>query len=573
MSYRSLYRRRRPSNFSDMVGQEHVCRTLSHALSREQLAHAYLFCGPRGTGKTTAAKILACALNCERYPAPEPCGSCPSCLEIASGSSLDVLEMDAASNRGIDEIRELREQTRYAPGGGRYKVYIIDEVHMLTTEAFNAFLKTLEEPPAGVVFILATTDPGKLPATIISRCQRFNFNLLTTERIVAHLGRVVEQEGWQAEKESLRLIARLAGGSMRDALGLLEQAQAYSGASVTAEHVRTITGATRAGTISALVEAVALDDPSAGLAVLHEVLYSGRDLQLFLRDLAYLFSRLLLGPDAGAVEPGFEELQQRFAGRFERQPLLEAAELLYQAGTELRRSQLPQIVLEMALLRLLRTLHGPAEESAAASPKEPESPAPPRRIPPCISPRPAVKPRSKARSGMPDLSPPSPSVLSDPLPGEASSAGIPDGTDEATLLEKLNQAWPKLAGAVRRRKRSAGEYLAVGKPVAVSGNLLLLHFKSQDYASQVRLMENSNRLLVEEVLAQFCRRPIQIKADQAAPGPVESAAGNAGTAVSEPGGTAGKPAPAAPQPGGQELIGEAMRLFKGTIIASGDKED
>lgn len=609
MPYRSLYRRRRPSTFAGMVGQEHVSRTLSHALTRGQLAHAYLFCGPRGTGKTTAAKILARALNCERYPAPEPCGRCTSCLEISAGASLDVLEMDAASNRGIDEIRELRERTRYASGGGRYKVYIIDEVHMLTTEAFNAFLKTLEEPPAGVIFILATTDPGKLPATVISRCQRFNFNLLSAEEIRLHLAMVADQEGWKAEDEALRLVARLAEGSMRDALGLLEQAQAYGGEEISAENVRIVTGATRVETISALLEAVAAGDLSGGLAVLREVLYSGRDLQLFLRDLAYLFSRLYLGPAAGAgeFEPGFRDLLQRFSGCFKKSALLEAAELLYQAGQELRFSPLPQVVLEMALLRLLRVLREAPPADGEAAPAS-EHPLPANRpetkagqpektgaaLPLKPSARPPVVPRD---SFSPGIKTPAPSA--DPArPDSTRAAAAAPGGNDAVLLKELRQAWPKLSGEVRRRKRSAGDYLAAAIPAEVRGNLVILHFTADDFTGAARLMEESNRLLAEEVLSSFCRRPVSLKAVQPPAGsgslPVpESAAAQSAAAPAQGPGAAEEPAAATRAAGAEEgriqackpdkmkeavekpkgLIGEAMRLFDGRMIDAGDKEE
>lgn len=345
MAYLSLYRRWRPTKFGEMMGQEHVCRTLSNALSQGKLAHAYLFCGPRGTGKTTAAKILARAVNCERYPAPEPCGTCTSCRNIAAGTSLDVIEMDAASNRGIDEIRELRERTRYASAESRFKVYIIDEAHMLTSEAFNAFLKTLEEPPPGVIFILATTDPARLPPTIISRCQRFDFHLLSVGQIRQYLHQVMVQEKWQAEDEALYLMARLAEGSMRDALGILEQCQVFGVDGITAEQVRSVTGAARVEAMEQFVEAVAANSLSRGLQVLAEVIYSGRDLTLFIRDLTFIFSRLLLGREAAAEESyfGFEAILERYRDRFPAAALYEVIEILYQAGGELRQGHFPQV--------------------------------------------------------------------------------------------------------------------------------------------------------------------------------------------------------------------------------------
>ncbi|MGE5575786.1 MAG: DNA polymerase III subunit gamma/tau, partial [Syntrophothermus sp.] len=212
MSYLSLYRKWRPQTFEDVAGQQHVTRTLQNALSMKRIAHAYLFCGPRGTGKTTIAKLLAKALNCEKGPTPTPCNQCRNCIGVKEGVAMDVFEIDGASNRGIDEIRDLREKVKFAPGEGRYKVYIIDEVHMLTTEAFNALLKTLEEPPAHVIFIFATTEPHKVPATILSRCQRFDFKRISTQEIVDYLAGITAKEGLEVSREALALIARAAEG-------------------------------------------------------------------------------------------------------------------------------------------------------------------------------------------------------------------------------------------------------------------------------------------------------------------------------------------------------------------------
>ncbi|NLK51426.1 MAG: DNA polymerase III subunit gamma/tau [Syntrophomonadaceae bacterium] len=242
MSYVALYREWRPQNFQNVVGQTHVTRTLLNALQQGRISHAYLFCGPRGTGKTSVAKILAKAVNCSEAQEGEPCNQCVSCRAIVEGSSLDVLEIDAASNRGIDEIRELRERVQYAPSGGRFRVYIIDEVHMLTTEAFNALLKTLEEPPSHVIFVLATTEAHKVPATILSRCQRFDFRRITPAELIERLKLVAEHQQIEISEEAIMAIVRAAEGGLRDALSLLDQCIGFATNAITLEEVNQVLG-------------------------------------------------------------------------------------------------------------------------------------------------------------------------------------------------------------------------------------------------------------------------------------------------------------------------------------------
>lgn len=242
MAYMALYRKWRPQDFSDLIGQEHISETLSNAISTGKVAHAYLFSGPRGTGKTSTAKILAKALNCEHGPTPTPCNQCVCCQKINDGSFMDVFEIDAASNRGIDEIRDLRETVKFAPVDGKYKVYIIDEVHMLTTEAFNALLKTLEEPPSHVVFILATTEVHKVPITIQSRCQRYDFKRITKDDILKRLVMITDEMGLNADKDALSIIAIQADGGMRDALSLLDQCLAFTKDELTVTQVRKVLG-------------------------------------------------------------------------------------------------------------------------------------------------------------------------------------------------------------------------------------------------------------------------------------------------------------------------------------------
>ena len=303
---RSLYRRHRPGSFDQVVGQQHVVRTLRNAVSQDKVHHAYLFVGSRGTGKTSMAKILARSLNCERGgPTVTPCGECESCLTIAAGSSIDVIEMDAASNRSVDDIRDLRERVAYAPAAGRWKVYILDEAHMLTKEAWNAFLKTLEEPPPQTVFILATTEAHKVMATIADRCQRFDFQRPSLEQISEVLRRVAGAEGIELEPGAVAMIARSASGSFRDALGTLDQIVAFGGNRVSLEEVSELLGAADAELLFEALDAVAAEDPKGVLLGVEKMSGSGRDPSQFARDLLDHLRHLLLTQTIGEVPNTF----------------------------------------------------------------------------------------------------------------------------------------------------------------------------------------------------------------------------------------------------------------------------
>ena len=371
MAYVALYRRWRPESFADLVGQEHISRTLSRAVTSGQTSHAYLFTGPRGTGKTSTAKILARALNCAEGPTLTPCGVCDSCRSISDGSSMDVFEIDAASNRGIDEIRDLRESVKFAPTEGHYKIYIIDEVHMLTTEAFNALLKTLEEPPERVIFILATTEPHKVPATIQSRCQRYDFHRITVTEIRDRLLYVCKESDIAAEEDALGIIAAQADGGMRDALSILDQCMALAEGTLTAERVQEALGLVGRAWIRRMAGEIAARDAAALIAQLSDLLQSGRELKQVLAELAQYFRQLMIAGVGGAVSAaelcaGDGEELRMDAAQFTQEEIMSILRRLNETMQELRTSPQPRIAVETLLIGLCHTEGtAPSGESTA----------------------------------------------------------------------------------------------------------------------------------------------------------------------------------------------------------------
>jgi DNA polymerase-3 subunit gamma/tau len=359
MAYQVLARKWRPQTFEEVMGQEPITRTLQNALAAGRVAHAFLFSGPRGVGKTSVARILAKALNCEAGPTPTPDNTCQMCREITNGSSLDVLEIDGASNRGIDEVRDLREKIKYLPTQGKYKVYIIDEVHMLTKEAFNALLKTLEEPPAHAIFIMATTEIHKVPVTILSRCQRYDFRRIPTGVIQAHLARLAEQEGWNIDPEGLALVARAAEGGLRDAQGFLDQVVTFGGDGVSTPEIARILGVTDRGALLGALTAI-IDRHGPDLLSLIEELYNqGQDLGRFYQDLILYARHLLvagLHPEArhlAAVADTEWDALTRLAARTPAVHLHNLLSVLLQGEEELKRAPQPRLALEVLLLRVI----------------------------------------------------------------------------------------------------------------------------------------------------------------------------------------------------------------------------
>ena len=568
MTYQSLYRRHRPLLFSEMIGQEHIIRTLKNALLLKRVAHAYLFSGPRGTGKTTMARIFARAMNCAGYPAEEPCGKCPSCLDIAAGVSIDLIEIDAASFGRVDDIRELTEKTRFASGQSRFKIYIIDEAHMLTAAAANAFLKTLEEPPPDVVFILATTNPANLPVTIVSRCQRFDFHLLTAAQIRTKLEELLRAEKWLAESEAIDLIARLAEGSLRDALGILEQCAAYGEEAITAEQVRLVTGATKTDYLETIVGALVENDIESGLEAIEQVVCSGRDLQLFQRDFAYILSRLLVAgssenQQAEAPVAVHDQIVDKFKGRLSQNDLLNLVELLHESAAELRRAHLPQYILEIMLIRMVRLLHGcvqeagllqpaaPARQKPAAAAEAPvmekpaaEAPvigkqAPATETPVTEKPGAAVKTRAAVQSPAPPEPAKEPATDRPQAGAKAPAIEIPEAAakakgketpaakepaaldktpavakeEEDTRWAELQAAWPRIINEVKKRQKTTAAWIEPATLTALTGRRVLVTLGPDYDVHRSRLMTDTHRKLVEAVLTAFFGEETELMAE------------------------------------------------------------
>ena len=523
MAYVALYRRWRPESFADLVGQEHISRTLSRAVTSGQISHAYLFTGPRGTGKTSTAKILARALNCAEGPTLTPCGVCDSCRSISDGSSMDVFEIDAASNRGIDEIRDLRESVKFAPTEGHYKIYIIDEVHMLTTEAFNALLKTLEEPPERVIFILATTEPHKVPATIQSRCQRYDFHRITVTEIRDRLIYVCKESDIAAEEDALGIIAAQADGGMRDALSILDQCMALAEGTLTAERVQEALGLVGRAWIRRMAGEIAARDAAALIAQLSELLQSGRELKQVLAELAQYFRRLMIAGVGGAVSAaelcaGDAEELRLDAAQFTQEEIMAILRRLNETMQELRTSPQPRIAVETLLIGLCHT-EGTAPSGESTAP--PTGGADAARIARLeaqveeLAARLAAggTPVSASASATASAAPsPRPhtakadGTASKPVPKKAASSAAKDAADGAPRQLDM-KVWQSFQTRLKERNRLAASLLSG----AAYEGMTETHFFIRPSSDMARdYIKKRHRAVFDEVMTELAGRPLAV---------------------------------------------------------------
>ena len=509
MNGQALYRRWRSQNFDEIIAQEHVTRTLQNALRAGRIAHAYLFTGPRGTGKTSTARILAKAVNCLAEPAERPCNRCARCQAVNEGRDLDLIEIDAASNRGIDEIRDLRDKVAFVPNEGRYKVYVVDEVHMLTTEAFNALLKTLEEPPAHVIFVLATTEPQRIPATILSRCQRFDFRRIPLADLSRKLERISQAEGIRIEPAALEAIARRAGGSFRDAESLLDQLAASGDAEITLERVRELLGGVSAQAVGDLVDAWIAADLAQGLRLINRLIDGGSDARQVHQELIeYLRGLLLLraGGDERLVNTTPEVLARmrgQLAG-LSLGRLVEGLKLFSQGEVAARGDVRPQLPLELAFAQAVLAASGREEARPQPAPAAEAQASAPRERRPAAAAAPSRPAAAVAEQGAARNDGAAAATQATAAPAEATPEA-PGGEALARLVE----CWPRLLQALRERSRPLEALLRSGRPHEVVGNRVVLAMEGNFHRE--RVMEERNRRLLEDTLQHLLGMPCQVE--------------------------------------------------------------
>jgi DNA polymerase-3 subunit gamma/tau len=505
MAAQALYRRWRSQTFDEVVGQEHVTQTLRNALRDGRITHAYLFTGPRGTGKTSTARLLAKAVNCENPdPSLRPDNTCPICLAITGGALLDLIEIDAASNRGIDEIRDLRDKVHFSPSQARYKVYVIDEVHMLTPEAFNALLKTLEEPPPHAIFVLATTEPHRIPDTVLSRCQRFDFRRIPTYKIVERLAFILEQEGGSAEPAALEMIARSAEGCMRDAISLTDQLLSYGGDVITEAQVQAVRGTISGQAISQLVDYLAAGDAARGLGLINQMSEEGVDLrQLALQWVAYLRTVLVSrvgGKEARTILVDLSEAQlaavQAQARQVDAGALTAAVRLLNQASQEMRDAAQPQLVLELAWLDAVARVAAPASPVPVIAQQPQPASAPSAQAAPWASQPPvSASPISRQPAGGGDAR----------AIQERAPAPVPD----QQVVDLLRSHWSSLLQAAEEARGAAlRAALRTLRNVVAVGDDIYFAFE-HDFAKQ-RVERPENKAVVEDLIARLLGRPVHV---------------------------------------------------------------
>jgi len=518
MSYLVLARKYRPQIFEELVGQDHITDLLRKSIESGRIAHAFLFCGPRGIGKTSCARILAKSLNCQTGPTLKPCGECPACQEITNGNSFDVIEIDGASNRGIDEIRTLRENVKFAPSYGRYKIYIVDEVHMLTTEAFNALLKTLEEPPEYVKFIFATTEANKVPATILSRCQRFDFKRISVETTMGNLKNICVKENLKADEEALFAIAKASQGSMRDALSILDQLSAFTQKGIEAADVFSMLGMVEIEFLFELTDALIARNCMKALDTFNQIIERGKDIRQLGRDLTEHFRHLMIVKVGGASLNALIDYPASVKQRLQSQAdkitiggILKAIELFIDAQETSKVMETLRMPLEVAFAKLT---YGGASGVIPSAPVTTSA-----ALPLSVSAKPSVGPAP---------------IAARPHAAPVQAAGVPPADAQtprvilkAESLEEIKTHWNALTHEVSKGKMALATYLQEGTPSEFKQGTLTISFTKENTFAKESLDRKENVKFIEEVFSAKLNSPVGVNfkiVDKAGPAIKQEAA-------------------------------------------------
>lgn len=510
MAYTALYREWRPKTFNDVVGQEHITTTLKNQILNHRIAHAYLFCGTRGTGKTSTAKVFAKALNCLNLQDGEPCNECEMCRKINEGLAIDVTELDAASNNGVDKIRDIIDDVKYPPQEAKYKVYIMDEVHMLSAGAVNAFLKTLEEPPNNVIFILATTDPQKLPITILSRCQRFDFKRINNNEITARLRKIVDDQNVLADERSLNLIARVSDGAMRDSLSILDQAISMGNGNVDYNTVVSMLGLVTNEHLFNLTNAVIQRSVEKSIGIIEDVIYSGKDIYLFIKDLITHYRNLLMAKVTNNPEEVLDMSEENIAlikeqsARLRAEEIMRCIRILQEAENNAKLSKQARLYCELAIIKMCKIEYDTSSEVMLTRLNKLEENLKNGSIKVATveSQNNNINAVKKSINNVESKQPTQTQHIEETLSGNS---------DSRITINDVQKAWRDILEAFKaRRAMVISSLIQIGKPIACANGIVTVQFEKQYQFSRDRLSESKNKPIINEVFSEILQENIKV---------------------------------------------------------------
>lgn len=510
MAYTALYREWRPKTFNDVVGQEHITTTLKNQILNHRIAHAYLFCGTRGTGKTSTAKVFAKALNCLNLQDGEPCNECEMCRKINEGLAIDVTELDAASNNGVDKIRDIIDDVKYPPQEAKYKVYIMDEVHMLSAGAVNAFLKTLEEPPNNVIFILATTDPQKLPITILSRCQRFDFKRINNNEITARLRKIVDDQNVLADERSLNLIARVSDGAMRDSLSILDQAISMGNGNVDYNTVVSMLGLVTNEHLFNLTNAVIQRSVEKSIGIIEDVIYSGKDIYLFIKDLITHYRNLLMAKVTNNPEEVLDMSEENIAlikeqsARLRAEEIMRCIRILQEAENNAKLSKQARLYCELAIIKMCKIEYDTSSEVMLTRLNKLEENLKNGSIKVATveSQNNNINAVKKSINNVESKKPTKTQHIEETLSGNS---------DSRITINDVQKAWRDILEAFKaRRAMVISSLIQIGKPIACANGIVTVQFEKQYQFSRDRLSESKNKPIINEVFSEILQENIKV---------------------------------------------------------------